>query len=211
MVNDNIEGSYVKIGVDGIKLGSLANMYINTNNFKLQTKADESTGEHTILAVGTHFNNVSGSTVNNIFGADTENSVKAGLVFNANGLFIKGTVYADAGQFTGTVYATNGSFSGSIFAAQASKIAGFYIGNTYMASIFNNNSNDYHKNNLSSTYRGVYIGTDGINISSNYDSNSSTPENTIYGDILFKIDIPQRILTFGNYQKTSKPTLLTVN
>jgi len=71
-------------------------MYINTNNFKLQTKADESTGEHTILAVGTNFNNVSGSTVENIFGADTENSVNAGLVFNANGLFVKGAVYASS-------------------------------------------------------------------------------------------------------------------
>jgi hypothetical protein len=33
----NGSGSYVRIAPTGIDIGSLANLYINTNNFKLQT------------------------------------------------------------------------------------------------------------------------------------------------------------------------------
>ena len=114
-------GSYVKISsTNGIELGSLADLYINTDNFKLQTHSRASSAYpnneyidgNTILALGAGFN------TNNITGRESiadlrtmaersTNPVDIRLVVNQNGAYLKGDIFADNGYFHGNVHATN--------------------------------------------------------------------------------------------------------
>ena len=113
-------GSYVKIsGSGGIELGSLADLYINTNNFKLQTNTGTNSIGDTVLAIGSNLqkinsNDLPNASMNAIRAADTaENTdVNVRLVLNKNGLYVKGTIYAEAGSFTGAVTATSFNLSG---------------------------------------------------------------------------------------------------
>lgn len=106
----NGSGSYVRIAPTGIDIGSLANLYINTNNFKLQTDTyvlnnngtivGQTGLGTTIMAIGSNLQNIGSSTIydaaNNTFkngntaltGADVQ------LLLNNNGLYAKGTIYA---------------------------------------------------------------------------------------------------------------------
>lgn len=125
-------GSYVRIAPSGIELGSTSELYVNMNNFKLQT--DSTYG--TRFAVGynlqyiTSNSQVSGEIANSAPALGDINYPWVGLVFTNNNLYIQGTVYASAGSFTGDVTAnkfiatcTNGKFK-----ADGSSL-GFYTTN----------------------------------------------------------------------------------
>ena len=125
-------GSYTRINKDGIELGSLADLYVNTNNFKLQTYSREkgvSGATHndgrTILAVGNNLQfidensaynpssgherienkNSSSYTTYKLNGSDFIPQVD--LLLNKNGLYVRGDIYADNGIFNGTLVASN--------------------------------------------------------------------------------------------------------
>lgn len=76
-------GSYVNISGTGIEIGSLGKLYVNMTNFKLQTDASNNTR----FAVGS-LSNIDLTTLNS-----TSNFT--GMVYNTNGLFINGRIYAD--------------------------------------------------------------------------------------------------------------------
>ena len=99
-------GSYVKISTSGIYIGSLANLTVNTNNLKLQTKASATDGTDTYFAIGTNLQGISASTTPSSIAANSNISV--GLFVGKNGTYVKGTIYADSGSFSGTVNATSG-------------------------------------------------------------------------------------------------------
>ena len=101
----NGPGSYMRLAGSGIEFGSLANIYINTNNFKLQTDsinaADLTKTDigNTILAVGKNLQRVNYET--RISGLRTmvdNGEADVNLVLNKDGLYIKGTVFATAFQ-----------------------------------------------------------------------------------------------------------------
>ena len=88
-------GSYVNISGSGVEIGSLGKLYVNMDNFKLQT--DSTNG--TRFAVGSSLNSINPATLNSTGGF-------VGLVYNKNGLFINGKIYAtefvshcEAGEF----------------------------------------------------------------------------------------------------------------
>ena len=84
-------GSYVRISYSGIELGSLADLYVNMNNFKLQT--DILTGDSeptTRLAIGRNLQNIDSTTTSGL------GSSFIGLVYNKTGLFVNGVVNASA-------------------------------------------------------------------------------------------------------------------
>ena len=87
-------GSYVSISGGNVEIGSLGNLYLNTNNVKLQTD----------ITYGTRF-----ALGQNLQSTDSVNGVSSstdvGLVYNTNGLFIRGDIYADNGYFNGDVNA----------------------------------------------------------------------------------------------------------
>lgn len=90
--SNDIGKSWVRIDPKGIALGSLAEMYINTNNLKLQTKQDESEERYTILAVGSDLQGITGKTT--LAQANNKGTVNM-------------LVTKDIAYFRGTVYATN--------------------------------------------------------------------------------------------------------
>ena len=97
-------GSYVSISGSGVSIGSLADLYVNANNFKLQTNAANSTSGSigtTILAIGTNLNGITSNTDLTTLNASSSVS----FIVNDNGVFIKGYVYAAGGSFTGNVSA----------------------------------------------------------------------------------------------------------
>ena len=94
-------GSYVTISGSGVDIGSLGKLYVNMTNFKLQT--DDTYG--TRFAVGSNLNNVNIATLNS-----TDNFI--GLVYNRNGLYINGIIYASGGSFTGAVHASSFELTG---------------------------------------------------------------------------------------------------
>lgn len=90
MLSDNVEGSYVQINSNGIKLGSTANIYINTDNLKLQTmKNDGTTGAGaTIFALGSGLQSIT-----------TLAQAQAGnvqLFSNGSDFMVRGAIYATA-------------------------------------------------------------------------------------------------------------------
>lgn len=86
--NDNINGSYVQINSSGIRLGATANLYLNTNNIKLQTMTS-SGGSGTLLAIGSNLQSI--TTVQQAKD-DTHNYVQ--LFANGQELVVKGAIYA---------------------------------------------------------------------------------------------------------------------
>lgn len=99
-------GSYVTISGEGVKLGSLADLYVNMNNFKLQT--DILSGDvvaTTRFAIGTNLNNIDATTIDTI-SSDNTNAPFVGLVYNKTGLFVSGYIYASGGSFSGDVSAS---------------------------------------------------------------------------------------------------------
>lgn len=115
-------GSYVRIASNGIDIGSLANLYINSNNFKLQTDTyangtQKTSLDNTILAVGSDLQSIDADTAydstSGVLKKKTGNTYtdlavtpSVDLLLNKNGLYIRGTVYAAAGSFTGDVSAS---------------------------------------------------------------------------------------------------------
>lgn len=93
-------GSYVRVASNGIDIGSLANLYINSNNFKLQTdtyaNGAQKTGlDNTIFAIGSNLNGITANTnPSTITGSNVD------LLLNKNGLYIRGTVEASAFKAT---------------------------------------------------------------------------------------------------------------
>ena len=59
-------GSYVRIADSGIELGSLADLYINTNNFKLQTNTEidenDNVTKESVFAIGTDLQSINKNT-----------------------------------------------------------------------------------------------------------------------------------------------------
>ena len=121
-------GSYINISGKKLELGSLADLYINANNFKLQTNVSASGEGTTLLAIGTNLNSVSYQT------AYTDGSFKNGnanlsvtptvqLLVNQNGLYVKGTIHADAGYFIGDVTATSFTLSDPNFTITSNRIS----------------------------------------------------------------------------------------
>lgn len=96
---NGLRGSYVRISADGITLGSMSNLYVNMDNFKLQ----QDINDNTMFAVGQNFNSITEDTVDEIFSNNG-----AGLVYNNNGLFLKGNIYATDGQFSGKIISEEG-------------------------------------------------------------------------------------------------------
>ena len=137
-------GSYISIsGAGGLEFGSLADIYFNTDNFKLQThsrdkghnNSDYVDGE-TILALGRGLQNINYNTpLNTIRTLDItdNNGVDVKLVINKNGAYFKGTVYAAAGSFTGDVTATSFVLTGNPFSVN-------YIDNMGLQNKISNNS-----------------------------------------------------------------------
>ncbi len=95
------KGSYVRLSGESIELGSLANLYINTNNLKLQTDAAGTSDLGTRFAVGENLNNVDTAKTLSEIGTNFK-----GLVYNKNGLFVSGVINATSGKFYGEVTAT---------------------------------------------------------------------------------------------------------
>lgn len=134
-------GSYVRISHSGIELGSTSELYINTNNFKLQTYSlDPQNTSYvmgdTILAIGNKLNDItSATTPAQIMNMDGKNGVDVRLVVNSTGLYIKGDVYAENGSFTGdvvarTLYANGGltaQGTGFVFAVDGNYLGMFRI------------------------------------------------------------------------------------
>ena len=125
----NTSGSYVRVAPTGIDLGSTADLYINTNNFKLQTNSgaldenDNSIIGNTIFAIGTNLNNISSATTIN----SLSSSSSVSFLVNQYGAYINGTVYASAGSFTGDVIAHSFTADGNTnkFIADSTHL-GFY-------------------------------------------------------------------------------------
>lgn len=103
------QGSYTRISKEGIELGSFADLYINTNNFKLQTHSRDQNNTNfdgqTVLAIGNGLQNINYSTDirdGKLYNGNTLlDSTNIRLVVNKNGLFINGN-----GNFTGSVIAS---------------------------------------------------------------------------------------------------------
>ena len=102
--DDRIAGSFVRINTDGIRIGSTSNLYLNTDNIKLQSDG----GYDTRFAIGYLLNNLLSGTLDAI--GDTEDfsnyiypqydqsnnlapSIK--MLVNEHGLFVSGIVYAN--------------------------------------------------------------------------------------------------------------------
>ena len=161
-------GSYISIsGANGLEFGSLADIYFNTNNFKLQTHSKDkgnsgnfSDGE-TILAVGSNLQyvdqdsayNVSSGAIekktNNTFTPYASNP-QVKLLLNKNGLFINGSVYASTLTATGP--------NGTQFKANSSVI-GFYKNNNAVLTIDSNGNIDTNGNLKITSGKSIYIGT----------------------------------------------------
>lgn len=88
--SNNNGKSWVRIGPDGIALGSLADMYINTNNIKLQTKEDENNNRHTLLAVGSNLQGITGKTTAEQ--ANTKGTVN--MLVTKDIAYFRGAIYA---------------------------------------------------------------------------------------------------------------------
>lgn len=102
-LRDINNGSYVRVSGEGIELGSLADLYINTDNFKLQTHSRDKGNTlykdgDTLLAVGKGLQSITYSTTMNEIKTLNENNseVEARLVLNNNGLYLKGDIEANS-------------------------------------------------------------------------------------------------------------------
>lgn len=124
-------GSYIRVGAEGIELGSLADLYVNTTNFKLQTHSRDKgsnnsfTDGRTVFAIGNNLqyvdaesgydaanNRIAKKNGNGSFTAYSANP-EVDLLVNKNGLYVNGTVYASAGSFTGAIHASSFELTGT--------------------------------------------------------------------------------------------------
>ena len=100
-------GSFVRVAADGIELGSLADLYINTDNFKLQTHSRDKNNVNfegeTIMAIGSNLQGINYETqvINGVFCDKNGNEIKINnqspqvrLLLNKNGAYINGDVVA---------------------------------------------------------------------------------------------------------------------
>ena len=102
--DDYITGSFVRINADGVRIGSTSNLYLNTDNIKLQSDG----GYDTRFAIGYLLNNLLAGTLDAI--GDTEDfssyvypqydqndNLKPSLrmLVNDHGLFASGILYAN--------------------------------------------------------------------------------------------------------------------
>ena len=130
-------GSYVRINGEGIELGALADLYINTDNFKLQTHSREinTNDKYTLLAIGGGLQNIGTNTAVTM---NDDGTATAGanvqLLLNQNGMYIKGNIYAS------TLYAKN-SEDTSYFKADSAHFGFYKIGK-------DENDNDIEKSIL---------------------------------------------------------------
>ena len=187
--NSETTGSYITLSGTGISFGSLANLYFNTNNFKLQTNVSANGLGNTILALGTNLQSVGADTTVTEF----TNTSTVDFLVNQHGVFLRGYVYAQGGSFTGNIIATanNGKFI-----ANGSSL-GFYkvVNNTDTAvlTIDNNGtieaSGDLKINTGKSFYIGtntssnsVLINSDGITLASNKKLDINTSNVIIKSD-----------------------------
>ena len=160
-VAGNDKGSYVRIDPDGIELGSLAGLYINTDNFKLQTNTRDPQNNvnfvngETIMAIGSKLQSIGYDTTVDMSAADgkwhfyngedkiidsSNKEPEIRLLVNQHGLYLRGNVYASNGVFNGTVYATGGQFTGdivanSIYLVDAEDTEGEHDLQTYLAAL----------------------------------------------------------------------------
>lgn len=110
-------GSYVRVAPEGIELGSMADLYVNTSNFKLQTHSRDKgnvnfTEGETILAIGSNLQAIDYNTqiVNGVLQDSTgtalpttgNNAVNVRLLVNKNGVYVKGSVTATSFRLTDT-------------------------------------------------------------------------------------------------------------
>ena len=120
-------GSFVRIASDGIQIGALGNLYLNTNNIKLQSDSYY----HTRFAIGNNLQNINTDIISRIEqtisaeNVSEENSYIVNLVQNDNGLFVRGIVYADAFKAIGSVGAV-GQETGTFYFLADSTHMGFY-------------------------------------------------------------------------------------
>ena len=144
-------GSYIYLRPQKLEIGSHADLYINTNNCKLQTNYSNSSTQNigtTIFAIGTNLNGINPAT--KLSEVDVS---KVNFLVNQDGAYINGTVYAAAGSIgTGSNKITIG-------------------GDDYRAYIFSGISNV-----TGGTGQGLYIGTNGLLLG---DTNSSYIKYTI--------------------------------
>lgn len=132
-------GSYTRINKDGIELGSLADIYINANNFKLQTNSRSGNNPNyvagnTIFAFGNNLQNINSGNLTTqtpaqlaALDADTTNNIDIRLVLNQYGLYAKGNI-------TATSFTAPGLTSTQKFYANSTKF-GFYDGNTSLLTL----------------------------------------------------------------------------
>lgn len=98
-LRSNSNGSYVRIAPSGIELGSAAELYVNMNNFKLQTDIlPNDSVPTTRFAIGRGLHNIDANTAE---GIGTTNDSFVGLVYNKNGLFVSGAIYASSFELIG--------------------------------------------------------------------------------------------------------------
>lgn len=103
---NSLNGSWVRINADGIALGSMADLYLNTNNIKMQTKSDGP-----IFVVGTDLQSS---------GAIGDQGV--GIAFVGGTLTVKGIIQAESLILSSNAQATMESII-------TGKVSGTYIGN----------------------------------------------------------------------------------
>ena len=124
--------SYVRVSSDGIELGSSANLYVNTNNFKVQTGNLDVLGNAipgapsnlgTRFAIGENLQfitreNTKEGTIRTDDLSSTMTSGWVGLVFNGTNLFVNGNVAAKS--FTATTDLTIGENTNALGAFKVS-------------------------------------------------------------------------------------------
>lgn len=98
-------GSYIYLRPQKLEIGSHADLYINTNNCKLQTNYSNSSTQNigtTIFAIGTNLNGINPAT--KLSEVDVS---KVNFLVNQDGAYINGTIYAAAGAIGNGKYKIN--------------------------------------------------------------------------------------------------------
>ena len=117
---NNLSGSFVRIAADGINLGSLANLSVDTKNLKLQSSREN----NALFAFGTDVSSITYNTSisNNLTGVN--------LLLNQNGLYVNGNGKINLSA-SSSIYMS----AGSSFTFMAGNNAAFTLDNTNGAQI----------------------------------------------------------------------------
>ena len=174
--NPKTAGTYVSIGSSGIEMGSLANLYVNMSNFKLQTN----TGLGTRFAVGTNLNNI---CTNGIINNSDPSSITGwiGMVFTNSNLYVAGNIIANSFQ-------TNVANATAFFKANSSGL-GFYKNDTNKTALLTIDSSGYvQAANLYISASNLHIGNSSFEtvrtgISSEIDSDVTAAKSELNGNI----------------------------